>query len=112
MVKIGIARANLLRMINEALDPSYYDYAGIVEKIAKIFPKSLVASLTQIVNGPTSDHDIISADNRNKLLELGIAIRVCCNGQQGYTASKYLGYSILRAINDNKIMKANKENKV
>lgn len=74
-------------------DRNYFDY---VEKIAKLFPYDLIEQLYQLVNGPIFDGEVISKSDRDTLIEMGIATRVCCKGQQGYTASKYIGYTILK----------------
>ena len=99
-MKIGVRRANLNRMLYEANDPNCDNLLELVDDIARIFPKGLVEPLKQLVNGPVADGDLISPADQKKLLEMGIAIRICNKGQQGYTGSKYLGYSILRAINN------------
>lgn len=69
----------------------YFEYC---EAIALILPKRLREQLTQLVNGPVWDGDIISKSNRADLFDLGLAIRVCCKGQQGYTGAPYIAAAI------------------
>lgn len=75
-------------------------YFDIVAAIALIFPKDLVEQLEQLVNGPVWDGDIISKPNRRRLFDMGLAIRVCCKGEQGYTGAPYIAYSILKKIKE------------
>lgn len=75
-------------------------YFNIVHAIALIFPKNLIEQLQQIVNGPIWDGDIISKHYRERLMEIGLAIRVCCKGKQGYTGATYTAYSILKKIDE------------
>lgn len=75
-------------------------YFEIVEAIALIFPRCLKEQLSQLVNGPVWDGDVISKNHRGILFEMGIATRVCCKGEQGYTGSKYIGYSILKKMKE------------
>lgn len=76
-------------------DKNYFDY---VEQIAKIFPYDMIESLQQLVNGPVFDGDVISKFNRDNLIKMGIATRVCYRGQQGFTAAAYIGYTILKVV--------------
>jgi hypothetical protein len=48
-------------------------------------------------HGPTWDGDVISKSDRDALLELGLAARVCRNGEFGYTACTYLGGFVRKA---------------
>lgn len=75
-------------------------YFEIVEAIALIFPRCLKEQLKQLVDGPIWDGNIISKNHRGILFEMGIATRVCCKGEQGYTGSKYIGYSILKKMKE------------
>ena len=50
--------------------------------------------LNQLVNGPVWDGDIISKTDRDELIELKLAVRVCCKGEEGYTGATYTGYTI------------------
>lgn len=73
-------------------------YFEIVAELAKGFPLELVEQLQQLINGPIWDGDIICKSHRSRLFEMGLAIRVCSKGEQGYTGAKYVAYSILKAI--------------
>lgn len=75
-------------------------YFEIVEAIALIFPRCLKEQLQQLVNGPIWDGDIISKDHRGILFEMGLAMRVCCKGEQGHTGAKYIAYSILKKMKE------------
>jgi len=74
------------------------NYFEIVHAIALIFPKNLIEQLQQLVKGPIYDGDIISKSNRSELFDMGLAIRVCCKGEQGFTGSPYIGYSIVKKL--------------
>lgn len=87
-------------LVDKAERDSGSRYFDIVEEISRCFPAELVEQLKQLVNGPVWDGDIISKQDRGILFEMGIAIRVCCKGEQGFTGSKYVGYSILRCISE------------
>lgn len=75
----------------------YFEAAHLV---AVLLPKSLHEQLTQLVNGPIEDGDIISKSCRHDLFEVGLAIRVCHKGEQGYTGATYFAFSVLKAWND------------
>lgn len=75
-------------------------YFEIVEAIALIFPKCIKEQLQQLISGPIWDGNIISKGDRGILFEMGIATRVCCKGEQGYTGSKYIGYSVLKKMKE------------
>jgi hypothetical protein len=74
-------------------------YFEIVHAVALIFPSELKEQLTQLVKGPVWDGDVISKSHRGRLFAMGLAIRVCCKGEQGYTGARYIAYSILKKIN-------------
>jgi hypothetical protein len=76
-------------------DKGYFQYAHIV---AISLNKPLIEQLRQLVNGPVWDGDIISKSNRGTLFELGLAIRVCVNGEQGYTGATYFGYTVIKTF--------------
>jgi hypothetical protein len=90
----------IITALVELSNDDKYDYFDTVHAIALIFPKHLIEQLTQLVNGPVWDGDVISKADRNILFKMGIVTRVCYKGEQGYTGSKYIGYSILKAIKD------------
>lgn len=50
-----------------------------------------------LFRGPVHDGDIASKAARGDLFGLGLAVRCCYKGQQGYTAATYQAYSIYRA---------------
>jgi hypothetical protein len=76
-------------------DDGYFQYAHVV---ATLLPKNLIEPLRQLVNGPVYDGDVISKSLRNDLLALGLAVRVCHKGQQGYTGATYFAFSVLNCI--------------
>lgn len=73
-------------------------YFEIVQAIARILPTRLVEQLTQLVNGPVYDGDVINKRHRGELFDMGLAIRVCSAGQQGYTGATYTAYSVLKRL--------------
>lgn len=75
-------------------------YFEIVEAVALIFPRCLKEQLQQLVNGPIWDGDIISKNHRGILFEMGLAMRVCCKGEQGYTGARYIAFSILKKMKE------------
>lgn len=85
-----------LVVMAEAQDDNYFE---IAEAIAKLFPKNLKEQLVQLVNGPVWDGNIISKTDRGELFRMGLAIRVCCKGEQGYTGATYTGYSVAKHFN-------------
>lgn len=90
---------DIIKLIQRAQvqDDGYFE---LVNEIAQKFPKKLYEQLYQLVLNPTWDGHIISKSDRGELFELGIAVRVCAYGGQGYTASRYIGYSILRSAKE------------
>jgi hypothetical protein len=88
---------HLVVFSRRANDEGYFD---IVHAIALIFPKNLIEQLQELVNGPIWDGDIISKHDRGRLMEIGLAIRVCCKGEQGYTGATYTAHSILKKIDE------------
>lgn len=74
-------------------DDGYFHYAHLA---ACLLDKRLHEQLEQLVNGPIWDGDIICKSNRGELFELGLAIRVCHKGEQGYTGATYFAYSVLK----------------
>lgn len=89
----------------EKTDDGYFQYAHI---IACLLDKRLHEQLEQLVNGPIWDGDVICKCYRNGLIELGLAIRVCCKGEQGYTGATYFADTILKAIKEIKTGKRGK----
>ena len=77
-------------------DDGYFQYAYIV---ARRLPKHLHEQLNQLVNGPVWDGDIICKSYRDRLFWFGLAVRVCCKGEQGFTGANYFAFSVNEAIN-------------
>lgn len=86
------------KLIDKAHLSDNYDEA--VEALVFVFPKSHIESLRLLVDGPVHDGDVISKRERDDLIDMGIGIRVCYKGEQGFTGAKYIGYSILKAIDN------------
>ena len=76
-------------------DEGYFEAAHL---IACLLPKKLHEQLFQLVNGPVYDGDVISKSDRNYLMNLGLAVRVCKSGEQGYTGATYTAYSVNKAV--------------
>jgi hypothetical protein len=81
----------------EHADDGYFHYAHLA---ACLLPKHLHESLRQLVNGPVYDGDVISKSMRGELFRLGLAIRVCVKGEQGYTGATYFAFSLLKCFED------------
>jgi hypothetical protein len=90
-----IAHIKYLVDLNQNFDKGYFKIAHIA---ACLLPKHLGEQLEQLVNGPVWDGDIISKSCRGQLFECGLAIRVCKNGEQGFTGATYFAYSVLDAF--------------
>ena len=80
----------------QCADDGYFDYVAVV---ARRMPKRLHEQLQQLVNGPVWDGDVISKSARSELFELGLAVRVCVKGGQGFTGATYFAYSVMKIIN-------------
>jgi hypothetical protein len=78
-------------------DDAYFEYAHIA---ACLLDKRLYEQLGQIVNGPIYDGDILSKVLRGELFDLGLAVRVCVKGEQGYTGATYFSFSVMKCVND------------
>ena len=76
-------------------DKGYFAFAHIV---AILFDSRLHEQLDQIVNGPIWDGDVISKSCRDELFDYGLAVRVCVNGEQGYTGATYFAYTVNKKI--------------
>lgn len=81
----------------ENADGGYFQYAYL---IARRLPKHLHEQLTQLINGPVWDGDIICKSHRSELFEYGLAVRVCCKGGQGYTGATYLAYTVMKSAEE------------
>lgn len=80
--------------------PEDEDWNEYIKKIVKVFPEDLIDQLQQLVDGPVWDGDISSKSARDRLIDLGLGIRVCCKGEEGYTGAPYIAYSILKEIKE------------
>lgn len=78
-------------------EKGYFEYAHIV---ACELPKHLRESLACFVDGPVWDGDVPSKEHRSALFELGLLVRVCVRGQQGYTGATYFAYAVNRRLQD------------
>jgi len=55
-------------------------------------------TLTALVErGPLFDGDVPSKMERDVLLEVGLCVKVCCNGEDGYNAASQLAWWVLKA---------------
>lgn len=81
----------------QSAEEGYFQYVHLV---ACLLDKRLHEQLEQLVNGPVWDGDVISKSLRDELFDLGLAIRVCCKGEQGYTGAKYFGGSVVKRIKE------------
>lgn len=94
-----MTRAEIIKGLVDMADADGDDrYFEIVHAIALIFPQAMVEQLRQLVNGPIWDGDIINKSDRGYLFAVGLAIRVCCKGEQGYTGATYTAYSVAKKI--------------
>jgi hypothetical protein len=78
-------------------DKGYFEFAHIV---ACYLDKRLHDQLNQLVNGPVYDGDVVSKSDRSELFNLGLAIRVCIKGEQGYTGATYFAFSVNKRIQE------------
>lgn len=75
----------------------YFDYAAVV---ARRLPKALHEQLKQLINGPVWDGDVISKSLRDQLIDLGLAVRVCCKGEQGHTGATYFAHAVMEIADE------------
>jgi hypothetical protein len=73
----------------------YFQYAHLV---ACLLDRRLHEQLRQLINGPIYDGSVISKSQRDELLRLRLATRVCCKGEQGYTAARYFALSVMKVV--------------
>lgn len=52
-----------------------------------------------LFTGPIWDGDVLSKNARGDLFQLGLAVRCCVKGEQGYTAASYRAYTVWNAGN-------------
>ena len=100
MNNIGKIISVVKTLVDMAEEDTGDQYFELVHAIALILPRHCQDCLRQLVNGPVYDGDISSKIARSELFEMGLAIRVCCKGEQGFTGSKYTGYSIIKKLDE------------
>ena len=88
----------IIKTLIEIAEENEIIYFEICKATALIFPKCLIESLKQFVNGPIKDGDEISKAEKILLKRIGLCISICLNGEQGATGAKYIAYTILKAI--------------
>lgn len=81
----------------EVADSGYFEFAHLV---ACLLPTHLIEQLRQLVGGPVWDGDVIGKSPRDELLTLGLAVRVCCKGEQGHTGATYFAFSVLKRLDE------------
>lgn len=74
-------------------DEGYFEYAHLA---ACLLDKALHEQLSQLINGPVYDGNVISKSQRDELIRLGLATRICCKGEQGHTGATYFAYSVMK----------------
>jgi len=74
---------------------SEYDLACFVMK--HTLSSSHMEQLEQLISGPVWDGNVLSKHHRDDLLEMGLAVKVCAAGAQGYNAATYRGWEVLSA---------------
>lgn len=72
-------------------------YNALVKTLKELISPRLGQLEQLIKTGPVEDGDIISKSERDDLLNWGLATRVCCKGEQGYTAATYRGWNVFYA---------------
>lgn len=78
-------------------EDGYFEFAHLV---ACHLPKRLHEQLAQLINGPVYDGDVVSKSDRDELIDLGLATRICCKGGQGHTGAIYFAKPVLDKIHD------------
>lgn len=75
-------------------DKGYFSYGAIVWDA---LPPGHKEQLKQLFyQGPVYDGSVISKSARDDLLKLGLAVRCCFMGEQGFTAASYAAYSVVK----------------
>lgn len=75
----------------------YFEFAHVV---ACLLDAKLHEQLQQLIDGPVYDGNVISKRDRDELIDLGLAMRVCCKGEQGHTGATYFAFSVMRIARD------------
>lgn len=71
----------------------------VQEQKEKVLKGKLLADLIAFVEeGPLWDGDVPSKSGRDKLIDLGLLIRVVVKGEDGYTAANYHGAEVYRQV--------------
>lgn len=81
----------------QSADDGYFHYAHLV---ACLLEKRLHEQLRQLINGPVWDGNVISKQDRGELMSLGLAMRVCCKGEQGHTGATYFAFSVMKIADE------------
>jgi len=81
----------------QSADEGYFHYAHLA---ACLLDRRLHEQLRQLINGPVWDGNVVSKADRGELFELGLAIRVCHKGEQGYTGATYFAYSVMKIADE------------
>lgn len=74
------------------------DYFELASQVANLLPTELTDTLDQLVNGPVFDGDVISKSCRDVLIRIGLGVRVCYKGEEGFTGGTYFACSVNRAL--------------
>lgn len=91
LLKQAISISKVLAQADQCSD----DWNIDVKDLAKLIEKDYKASLQQLLfHGPVYDGNVISKTRRDDLITLGLAVRVCFKGTQGFTAATYLAFSV------------------
>lgn len=86
------------RTMQKAKDSLSDEYVAAEYALRHALCPNPLAQLHQLVEqGPVWDGNVISKSDRDELLTLGLASRVCVKGEQGYTAANYRGWGVLKA---------------
>ena len=92
----------ILFEIKQLVDKAHTDddelYFSIADSIANKLTPTQAECLEQLVNGPVWDGDLISKSTNSELIHCDLAVRVCCRGEQGFTGSPYIGYTVLKRL--------------
>lgn len=88
--------SNKIAVVHTATQGSF-KYEADLKELSQLLSRALIEQLIQLVDqGPVWEDDILSKSDRDSLLKLGLAVRICVKGAQGYTAATYLGYEVLQ----------------
>jgi hypothetical protein len=76
-------------------DDRYESYAPIVWDALNSAEREVLNHL--LYQGPVCDGNVISKQARDALITYGLAVRVCCYGESGFTGCSYLGETVFKA---------------